>query len=143
MFSWLLKKLDIKEKGLKLVQDARRVSNDTCEHLGALAGLFALESREYLGHQCKKAVLWAVTIFCFGLAYLLGWVVLGLFLCTFLTPIAVVGIAAGFHLLVGVILLLVLNLPKPKEFAPESKALIQADIQCVKLLVNDKKKNDC
>lgn len=108
-------------------------------HGSALAELFRLELGEYMRRQRRRMALLIAGGACAALAYVSFWILL----CCWLAPLwgcpAVLALLCLLHLLLAVALLLSARRLKPTAFAPDTRRELQNDLQCLKILLQEKK----
>ncbi len=108
-------------------------------HVRALSQLFLAECKEYVKHQLTRVILIVVGIVFLALAYVAFWVTAVLLIATWLPLLYSAAICFGFHLLVGLILVLAASMMKGKPFAEATRRELQNDITCARLTLNKKK----
>ena len=107
-------------------------------HAGALAGLFSLELREYLGVQRRRLLLLALGFCCAVPAYALAWVLLCCWLGSLWGYLPALLLPLGFHVLLALVFFIMALRMKSSPLAPETCRELHNDWQCLKILIREK-----
>ncbi len=109
------------------------------EHIAALASLFLVEADESLQRIKCKAVCLCIGLFLLFFGYVFGFLAVTVLLEGWMGLLWALVSVAGFHLVVGGILLCVAIRKKAGPFAPETVNELKSDYECLQIAIKENK----
>lgn len=129
------------QQGQEAIAQARLTAQHTLDHLGALTELFTAELEDYSRKQVQRVTLLAAGLLLLAVAYLVLCALVGVLLAGPLGWPVALAIVLALNLLPAVALLCAARNVQPGELAPVTRQEIQKDVQCLKVLIEGKKKS--